>query len=143
MGSRTNFFVARRPWMQGGGAGAGGGVVTLIGLFGGGAKLTYVAAAGATNNVNPGGSWPSPSYGRIDVNTAAGACNFTGLVAATTDGQSVSIRNAGANNLTLNNLNAGSTAANRFSGVGDTVLLPGESIILVYDLTLALWMIEA
>ena len=111
-----------------------------LGLFTGGTKLTYVAAAGATNNVNFGGAWPAATVGRVDVNSTAGVCNFTGAVAATVDGQGVLIRNLlGGNNLTLNSLNTGSTAANRFSFENDLLLPPGAAVMLVYDLATALW----
>lgn len=104
-----------------------------LGLFTAGNTVQNVApAAGASNNVNPGGGWPSATIGRITVDTTAGACNFTGLVAATTDGQGISLTNTGANNLTLNSQNAGSTAANRFNLVADLVVLPGQTVMLVY-----------
>lgn len=110
-----------------------------LGLFTGGSKLTYVAAAGATNNVNFGGVWPAASVGRVDVNTAAGACNFTGIVAATVDGQGLLIRNTGANNLTLNSLNGGSSAANQMAFAADIILPQNATQILVYDLAAGLW----
>lgn len=111
-----------------------------LGLFTGGGILAFVASAGAANNVNPGGTWPSATYGRLYVNTAAGAANWTGLEAATVDGQGLLLRNnTGGNNLTLNANNAGSSAANRFNAPGDVVILPGQSIMLVYDLTNGIW----
>jgi hypothetical protein len=122
-------------------AGASSGPPLSLGLFTGGTKLVYAPAAGASNNVNPGGAWPSSAIGRIDVDTTAGACNFTGLVAALTDGQGVMIRVTGANNLTLNSLNGGSSAANKFAFTADLVLPQNSTAILVYDLTLALWVI--
>lgn len=112
-----------------------------LGLFTGGSKLTYVAAAGASNNVNFGGAWPAASVGRVDVNTAAGACNFTGIVAATVDGQGLLLRVTGANNLTLNSLDAGSTAANQMAFATDIILPQNATQLLVYDLTLGLWVI--
>lgn len=120
---------------------AAGAAPPVIGLFSGGTKLVYVAAAGATNNVNFGGAWPSATIGRVDVNTTAGVCNFTGIVAAVVDGQGLMIRNVGANNVTLNSLNAGSSAANQIAFVGDLVLPQNDTAILVYDLALAVWVI--
>lgn len=112
-----------------------------LGLFTGGTKLVFAAAAGASNNVNPGGAWPSAAIGRIDVDTTAGACNFTGLVAAIVDGQGLVIRVTGVNNLTLNALNAGSTAANQFAFLDDLILPQNDTAFLVYDLALAQWVI--
>ncbi len=109
------------PYSSGGGTG----IITT------GGYLAYVSAAGAQNNVNPGGGFPA-AVGRLDVDTTAGDTNWTGLLAGS-DGQIVIIRNsAGANNLTLNSENAGSTAANRFTGVGDFVLGAGVPIWAIY-----------
>jgi hypothetical protein len=103
-----------------------------------GAYTTAVVAAGANNNVLPvGAGWPgttSAPYGRVDFTGAAADFNVTGVVAAL-DGQIVIFRNATAFNCTLNNINAGSVAANQFAidtaGL-DTVLAPGMSIHTVY-----------
>lgn len=112
---------------------AGGGGSTT-----GGALAGVVLAAGANNDVNPGGGWPV-SFGRLDLNAAAGVANVTGLVAGS-DGQQVLVRNlpSSGNNITLNNQNAGSTAANRFQGLNlaspnaDVILVPGASMLLMY-----------
>ena len=111
---------------------SGGGVVT------GGELATAVLAAGANNNLNPAADWPAP-YGRLDLNAAAGAANLTGLKAGA-DGQQILVRNlpTSGNNITLNNQNAGSLAANRFQGLNliapnaDIVLTPGSGILLMY-----------
>ena len=66
---------------------------------------------------------------------------------AGTDGQQILIRNlpSSGNIVTLNNQNAGSTAANRFQGLNlaspnaDVILMPGSAILLLYDGTLAYW----
>lgn len=135
--------LAKNKWMEFANRGnqAGQNMAAPLGLFTGGSKLVYAPAAGASNNVTPGGLWPAPSVGRIDVNTVAGAANFTGLVAGIVDGQAVMIRVTGANNLTLNSLNAGSVAANQFAFVADLVLTQNDTAILIYDLALALWVI--
>jgi hypothetical protein len=100
-------------------------------LVGAGSLITYASAAGALNNVNPGGSFPTGISG-LDVTLASGAANWTGLLAGS-DGQRVSISNQDATNiLTLNSQNAGSTAANRFSAAADMALVPGQTLGLVY-----------
>jgi hypothetical protein len=95
-----------------------------------GVVLPTVLAAGATNNLNPGGPFPV-SIDRVDFDTTAGDANVTGLVAGQ-DGQRIIARNIGANNLTLNNEDAGSAAANRFSGASDLILTAGGAATLVY-----------
>jgi hypothetical protein len=110
-------------------SGSGGGA-TL------GSSLTFATATGTTNDVNPGGAWPT-GIGRVDVTLAAGVATWTGLVAGA-DGQMVEIFNAdAANTLTLNanpaGSVAGSAAANRFQWVGNMALAPGATAILVYS----------
>lgn len=104
-----------------------------------GAYIQAVPAAGANNDFNPGGAppWPGTSgnpYGRLDLLPGA-SCNLTGLVAGL-DGQIMIIRNAAAIgsgiNVTLNNLNGGSAAANQFSFVADMVMPPGDTVTAVY-----------
>jgi hypothetical protein len=111
--------------------GGGGGGFT-------GAYISTAVAAGANNNVNPGGApaWPgtlSAPYGQLDLTGAAGDFNLTGLLAGL-NLQQVVIRNATNFNGTLNDQNAGSLAANRFAigGAGDTLLPAGVSILAVY-----------
>lgn len=121
-------------------AGGGGGSGTAGTL---GPSITYAAPAGASNNVNPAGF--SSTVNRVGFTLAAGTSNFTGFIAGT-DGQEVVFSNQDStNNLTLNNRNAGSSAANRFIFVGDLVLTPGDSIRGVYWSSGALgagWYIE-
>lgn len=137
-------FLHKPQWfglLNAGGAGSGGAPAVMIGLFSGGSKLTYAPAAGANNNVNFGGAWPAATIGRVDINTAAGACNITGIVAALVDGQGLLLRVTGANDCTLNSQNAGSTAANRMAFVSDLILGQNDTAILVYDLATGLWII--
>lgn len=102
-------------------------------------RATAALAAGANNNLNPGGGWPV-NYGRLFL-TAAGAANLTGLVAGL-DNQWVLIVNDDAtNNITLNSLNAGSAAANQFDYATDLVLTPLDTVIAVYDATEAKWIL--
>jgi hypothetical protein len=121
------------PFSSASSGGGGGGSSTT-----GGKLATVVLAAGETDNLNPGSGWPT-GYGRLDLNAAAGAANLTGLKAAT-DGQQILIRNlpGSGNNITLNNQNASSLAANRFQGLNlaspnaDVILAPGSGILLMY-----------
>lgn len=126
------FVKARKVWLGGSGGGGGGSTpVVAIGLFSGGTRLVYAPAAGVLNDVNPGGAWPSTGIGRIDVNTAAGNSEWTGL-AAVSDADGVLITNLGPNNLQLDDANAGSQAANQFFASGNIVLFPGQGVIAVY-----------
>lgn len=70
--------------------------------------------------------------------------NLTGLVPLTvtdsTDGRVITLYNAGAANLVVQNNNASSSAANRFDlGGADITLAPKQSITLRYSNTIALW----
>ena len=109
------------PTFQAGGGGGGGTLGTYVAV---------VLDAGANNNVNPAAGWPN-GYGRVDFDTSAGVANVTGLLAGS-DGQMILARNIGVNNLTLNNQNAGSLAANQFIYVNDLVLPQYASALLVY-----------
>lgn len=98
--------------------------------IGGSGPVIFASPTGASNDVNPTGF--GPGVGRLDVTLAAGVANWTGL-AAGVDGQLLIISNQDAtNSLTLNRENAGSAAANRFSGAADPVLAPGASARLMY-----------
>ncbi len=95
-----------------------------------GAYLLAAVPAGSSNDFNPGGAWPT--IGRLDVTLALGAATLTGLVAGT-DGQLVLLFNADpANNLTLDNQNAASAAANRFEASGNWSIVPGGALWLAY-----------
>lgn len=112
-----------------GGSGGGG-----LGTY-----LAYASPAGAQNNVNPSGF--SSSVGLLDVTLAAGDANWTGLTAGA-DQQMLIIANADAtHNLTLNGLNAGSSAANQFRAGGDPVLPPLAALLLCYYTTAAKWIV--
>jgi len=112
-------------------AGGGGG-----GL---GSYLAYASPAGASNNVTPAGF--GSTVGLLDVTLAAGDANWTGL-AAGADKQMLIIANADTvHTLTLNGLNGGSLAANRFRAGGDPVLPPLSALLLVYYTTPAQWIV--
>jgi hypothetical protein len=121
---------------SGGGGGGGGGLP---------GRYTYASAAGQVNNVTPAtpAGWPGMQSARLIVTLPSGVANWTGL-AAGNDGQEILLVNTDtANNLTLNNLNAGSLAANQFLCPNnfDLILSPTTSILLTYDGTLALWIL--
>ena len=119
---------------------------TLSGGAGGGgfgaARAAVALAAGANNNLTPPGAWPT-NFGRL-VLTAAGVANVTGLKAGVDNQALLIVNNDPVSDITLNNLNAGSAAANQFliSSLGDLVLVHGgNSAIALYDATLQKWVI--
>jgi hypothetical protein len=99
------------------------------------ALVSAVPATGANNNFIPSGFGPLVAF--LDLNPA-GVCNITGL-AAGADGQTVTITNTSANNVTLNTLNVGSLAANRFRLPFDTVLTQNSGITVRYSTSISLW----
>lgn len=106
----------------------------LVGSSGTG-YLSVVLASGTTNNLDPGSSFPT-SISWLDFDTTAGAATLTGLLAGT-DGQTVTLRVTGANALTLSTGgtglgDSGSTAANRFTGEGDSGMLLGSINRITY-----------
>lgn len=95
----------------------------------GGTLVASTPGAGSVTGYSPG---ITIYVDRLDV--AADDTNTTiNDLTAGFDGQRLRIRNTGAvGTLTLTNANAGSTAATRFSGVGDIALLPGDSMEIRY-----------
>ncbi len=88
----------------------------------------FASPAGSSNNVNPGGTFPT-NITRLIVTEPSGDATWTGLLAGS-DGQLLWIFNAdAANNLTLSVADAGSTAANRFAGFS-SLILPAQSSVL-------------
>lgn len=115
---------------SGGGGGGGSGLGTY---------LAYASPAGAQNNVAPTGF--DSTVGFLDVTLASGDANWTGLLAGA-DQQQLIIANADTtNSLTLNGLNAGSSAANQFRAGGDPVLPPLSAVLLCYYTTPAQWIV--
>lgn len=106
----------------------------------GSARAAVALAAGANNDLNPGGAWPT-GYGRLILTAPSGTANVTGI-AAGVDNQWLLVTNADSTNtITLNALNVGSAVGNRLLYVADLVLPPGASVLLVYDATLGEWLI--
>ena len=122
-----------------GSSSGGGGGTVAVGLL----RAAVALAAGATNNLNPHAAvpaWPT-NYGRLILTAPSGVANVTGLVAGA-DGQWLWIfNNDGANAVTLNSQNAGSSAANRFSYFADLVLSPKVGVVAIYDATIARWLL--
>lgn len=114
-----------------------------LGAIGSG-RATVALSAGATNNLSPLSAWPGiglTQYGRLILTAPSGTANVTGLLAGNDNQWCLIVNNDPTNNVTLNSLNAGSSAANRFSYVADLILPPGGSVIGVYDATFATWIL--
>lgn len=97
--------------------------------------------SGTVNNYDPG----DDSYALLQLAPSA-ALSLTGLVAPTGDGwRQKYIHNRSAFAITLKNENAGSTAANRFTGPGaaDYVVGAGASVQLLYNPTDDRWTVVA
>ena len=98
--------------------------------------LSPTALSGDVNNYNPTGLATATTL-RID--GGAADRNITGLTAGV-DGQIIDLINIGAtNNLTLNNQNASSSAANRFLLPADVILPINTALLLRYDGTSSCW----
>lgn len=96
----------------------------------GGYLAPAALASGATNNYAPSG-WGA-NVGRLDLAANAAGSQLTGLT-ATVDGHICYIRNLpGSGILTLESANAGSSAANQFSGGGNLLLPPGARATAIY-----------
>jgi hypothetical protein len=96
-------------------------------------KGSDYSTTGTSNNV----STASLSLFRY---TGAGTATITGF-ANGSDGKLLRLINASSSKVTINDQDAGSTAANRITtGVGAAlVLLPGGALNLIYDTTASLW----
>lgn len=75
---------------------------------------------------------------RLQVTTNAAGSTLTGI-AAGSDGQVLVITNVSANDLTLSPEDAGSAAANRLAINGPQVLGQYQSLMFLYDATIARW----
>lgn len=75
--------------------------------------------------------------------SSSAAINITGITAGLIDGHSILLRNVGGLTITLKHQDAGSVAANRIivPWSGDAVLSANGSILLLYDSTLARWIV--
>ncbi len=124
--STINAWVIASGATSGGGGGGGTGTGTLV-------SVTITAAS--TNDYDPGSGFPS-GIGRLDIDPSTNNITLTGLLAGT-DGQQVIIRNVGTAGyfVTLATDDTGSSAANRFTGQGDTVLPQGNQLYAIYYAT--------
>lgn len=95
-----------------------------------GTHITNTPGAGTITGFTPTGF--GAAVDRLSV--AADATNTTlNDLTAGFDGQKVRLRNTGAvGTLTLTNENAGSSAAARFSGIGNVAIPPGDKVDLIY-----------
>lgn len=112
------------------------GATGAAGPSGSGTYLAYTAASGTSNNVAPGGFGTGVGY--LDVDTTAGAATFTGLTAGA-DGQTLVISVKGANTLTLNAIDAGSSSGNQFRLDASITLNQYGSLRLRYSTTTGNW----
>ena len=104
-------------------------LAAIAALGGAGVNVTYASPSGGSNNVAPAGFGTTTN--RLTVTMAGGASSWTGLEAGY-DGQLVTLLNDDAvNSLTLDALNAGSTAANQFQMPGATTVLPPSTAIQI------------
>jgi len=112
-------------------ASGGGGVLT--------GRVAYASPAGQSNDVTPAGF--GTTTGRLVVTLPSGDATWTGLLAGQ-DGQLLIITNADAGNtLTLSKSNGASMAANQFLYAFDLAIATGVSVLLIYDSTIANWLI--
>lgn len=95
-----------------------------------------VATAGAHNNV----ALPGPSDYVLDFDTTAGNADYSGFVAQR-DGQRLYISNTGANLLTLQALNGGSTAPRQIRIPGDLALVQNQTATIQYSSALSRWLL--
>ncbi len=97
---------------------------------------TSVTLTGNTNNL---AITDIEDYVIVEI-TTTGNYNLTGLIPADiTVGWLIKIFNAGVNNLTLKNNDAGSTAAYRFAIGADKLVQPGEGYELTYRPSVSRW----
>jgi hypothetical protein len=90
-------------------------------------QLATAPGAGTINNA----ALPGPSDYVWDVDTAAGAVNFSGFIAQR-DGQRIYLSNIGANLLQVLALNGGSTAARQVRNATDLALVQNQTLTIQY-----------
>ena len=103
--------------------------------------FTSALSSGANNNLNPGVGWGACFELFL---TSSATANVTGLLAATQGvfGIIVNGNASGGASITLNALNAGSSAANQFLSPASLTLPPGGSCFAMYDATNNYWIIH-
>lgn len=85
--------------------------------------------------------WDLGAYSLVRVSASGASRNITGIEAAKRDGLFLFLVNVGANNVVVQNQNAGSIAVNRIitSTGADVTLATDQHIILWYDGTTQRW----
>lgn len=96
--------------------------------------ITPTAISASQNNYSPTGLSVASGM-RL---SSSAAYDITGLAGGGA-GRLMTVHNVGANDLTLLNESASSSASNRFDLLADFVLAAGTSVILQYDATSARW----
>lgn len=96
---------------------------------------TLIPAAGTSDNVVI-----DDLVGFVDVDTAAGDINITGIVALF-DGQKLWISNIGVNILALQSLNGGSSPENQFRMNSDLSLLQNMTVQIRYSQAIGKWLV--
>lgn len=107
-----------------------------------GSLATTSNSVACTNGANANLALPAATYVRTTGPT--GAYTISGFVAGS-DGQHLELRNGVGFTMTLQDQNAGSTAANRiFTTSGADLVVPTFGFVsLIYDATLALWVVRS
>lgn len=113
---------------------------TVAQIFAGGAagRVVYVSPAGVSNDVTPPGFGDTTRF--LDVDTSAGAAQWTGLVPGF-NGQRIIVTPIAINTLRLDALAGGSAAAYQFRAALNTNLLRNLSLELEYCLEVAKWLV--
>jgi hypothetical protein len=101
-------------------------------------RVVYASPAGPNNNVAPPGFDANTRY--LDVDTTAGAAQWTGLLAGA-NGQRVVVTPIGAGSLRLDALAGGSVAANQFRAAANTMLITNLSTEIEYSSGVGKWLV--
>jgi len=122
----------------------------LLKTNGGGTLSWTTVGMGSSNNVNASlsGTYNNYSMGSITYlkanNGSTNSFTISG-VGAGTDGQMIIIQNSGSGNMTIQNLNTGSSAANRIvTGTGSDLTTSGTgNVTMIYDGTQGYWIVTS
>lgn len=98
--------------------------------------VSTAPTAGAHNNF----VLPTASDLALDIDTTAGAMDFSGFVAQR-DGQRVTISNTGANLLTIDALSGSSSAANQVRAPADLGIVQNQSLTIQYSTGAGKWLV--
>jgi len=99
-------------------------------------EATFATAGGTSNDINPA----DLQIASVLKLVPTGNSTLTGITAPNTSrGKVLLIANRGSANIVLNNNDASSTAANRFSLSGNETLNANEGALLYYDRSISRW----